>query len=43
MNDDKRNEANKQNKQIRFSEKTATFEALKTAENKNNIKNNKTQ
>ena len=37
MNTNKRNDAIKQNKAIRHSEKTATFDALKAAENNKNI------
>jgi hypothetical protein len=43
MNTNKRNDAVKQNKEIKYSEKTATFDALKTAENnKNTTKTNQT-
>ena len=42
MNTNKRNDAVKQNKAIKHSEKTATFDALKAAENNSNTaKNNK--
>ena len=41
MNTNKRNDAVKQNKEIKHSEKTATFDALKAAEhNKNTTKTN---
>lgn len=40
MNRNKRNVAVKQNKQIKHSEKTATFDALKAAENQNNTTKN---
>jgi hypothetical protein len=40
MNTNKRNDAVKQNKQIKHSEKTATFDALKKAENQNNTSKN---
>jgi hypothetical protein len=41
MNTNKKNDAVKQNKEINFSQRTATFDALKAAENKNKNKNNK--
>lgn len=41
MNNNKRNDAVKQNKAIKYSGSSGTLEALKAAENKNNTKTTK--